>query len=306
VEGKIIVVSPEELARQNIDRLLAQAGWHVCDASATNIHAARGVAIREFPLKSGHGFADYLLYVDGKAAGVIEAKKEGVTLSGVETQSDKYIQGLPDGLPRWRNPLPFSYQSTGIETRFTNGLERPPKRGEVGVVKVSAVTWGEFDESESKTCLDKRLVNESLLIRPGDFLFSRANTIELVGACVIAEKVTSDVMLSDKILRFQLLGDLAHWVLYNLRSKFGREEIERLATGNQESMRNIGQERIRAIHIPIPPDVECRRVVAEIERRLSVVREVEVQVEANLQRAERLRQSILANCFSANSTDQVV
>jgi type I restriction enzyme R subunit len=127
VEGKIVVVSPEELARQNIDRLLAQAGWHVCDASATNIHAARGVAIREFPLKPGHGFADYLLYVDGKAAGVIEAKKEGVTLSGVETQSGKYTQGLPDGLPRWRNPLPFSYQSTGIETRFTNGLDPEPR-----------------------------------------------------------------------------------------------------------------------------------------------------------------------------------
>ena len=50
--------------------LLEAAGWHVCDASAANIHAARGVAIREFPLP-GYGFADYLLYVDGKAAGVI-------------------------------------------------------------------------------------------------------------------------------------------------------------------------------------------------------------------------------------------
>jgi hypothetical protein len=68
----------------------------VCDADKTNIHGARGVAIREFPLKSGHGFADYLLYVDGKAAGVIEAKKEGVTLTGVETQAAKYIQGLPE------------------------------------------------------------------------------------------------------------------------------------------------------------------------------------------------------------------
>ncbi|MGA8146171.1 MAG: type I restriction-modification enzyme R subunit C-terminal domain-containing protein [Gallionellaceae bacterium] len=120
-------MSPEELARQNIDHLLAQAGWLVCDASAANIHAARGVAIREFPLKSGHGFADYLLYVDGKAAGVIEAKKEGFPLSGVETQSDKYKQGLPDGLPCWRNPLPFAYQSTGIETRFTNGLDPQPR-----------------------------------------------------------------------------------------------------------------------------------------------------------------------------------
>ena len=106
--------------------LLEAAGWHVCDASAANIHAARGVAIREFPLP-GYGFADYLLYVDGKAAGVIEAKKEGVTLTGVETQSDKYTKGLPAGLPRWSNPLPFAYQATGVETRFTNGLDPTPR-----------------------------------------------------------------------------------------------------------------------------------------------------------------------------------
>lgn len=117
---------PEREAREKIDALLAAAGWHVCDASIANIHAARGVAIREFPLP-GHGFADYLLYVDGKAAGVIEAKKAGVTLTGVETQADKYTQGLPAGLPRWGNPLPFAYQSTGVETRFTNGLDPQPR-----------------------------------------------------------------------------------------------------------------------------------------------------------------------------------
>ena len=120
-------MSLEQHARENIDHLLTAAGWLVCDADKVNIHAARGVAIREFPLKTGHGFADYLLYVDGKAAGVIEAKKAGVTLSGVEMQSDKYTQGLPDGLPRWSNPLPFSYQSTGAETRFTNGLDPNPR-----------------------------------------------------------------------------------------------------------------------------------------------------------------------------------
>ena len=77
-------MTPEARARQTIDALLMQAGWHVCDVADANIHAARGVAIREFPLETGHGFADYLLYIDGKAAGVIEAKKEGATLTGVE------------------------------------------------------------------------------------------------------------------------------------------------------------------------------------------------------------------------------
>jgi type I restriction enzyme R subunit len=117
---------PEKVARETIDKLLTQAGWLVCDASQVNIHAARGVAIREFPLP-GHGFADYLLYIDGKAAGVIEAKKEGTTLTGVEIQSDKYTKGLPKTLPSWHNPLPFTYQSTGVETRFTNHLDPAPR-----------------------------------------------------------------------------------------------------------------------------------------------------------------------------------
>jgi type I restriction enzyme R subunit len=121
----------EQEARAEIDRLLAAAGWRVQDAKAANIHASLGVAIREFPLKEGHGFADYMLYVDGKAAGVLEAKKEGVTLSGVETQSNRYVKGLPDGLPAWRKPLPFAYQSTGVETRFTNGLDPAPRSRDV-------------------------------------------------------------------------------------------------------------------------------------------------------------------------------
>ena len=117
----------ESQAREHIDQLLKAAGWDVQDVDQANIHAAKGVAIREFPLREGHGFADYLLYLAGKAAGVIEAKKSGVTLTGVEPQSLKYTKGLPDGLPAWRKPLPFSYQSTGNESRFTNGLDPDPR-----------------------------------------------------------------------------------------------------------------------------------------------------------------------------------
>ena len=120
-------MTPEAKARVAIDALLAAAGWHVCNVADANIHAARGVAIREFRLNDGYGFADYLLYIDGKAAGVIEAKKEGTTLIGVEVQSARYAQGLPNSLPAWVRPLPFSYESTGIETHFTQGLDPEPR-----------------------------------------------------------------------------------------------------------------------------------------------------------------------------------
>ncbi len=104
----------EEHARERIDQLLVQAGWQIQDVKEANIHAGKGVAIREFPLP-GYGFADYLLYVEGKAAGVIEAKKVGTTLTGVEIQSDKYSKGLPDGLPAWIKPLFGDELNTIIE-----------------------------------------------------------------------------------------------------------------------------------------------------------------------------------------------
>ena len=88
------MAKPEQAAREEIDHLLTQASWVVCDPTAeANITGHRGVAIREFQLKPGHGFADYMLYVDGKAAGVIEVKKTGSTLVGVQAQSEKYTKG---------------------------------------------------------------------------------------------------------------------------------------------------------------------------------------------------------------------
>ena len=120
-------MTPEQQAREQIDRLLEQAGWAVQDVHSLNLSAARGVAVREFGLKPGHGAADYLLYVDQKAAGVVEAKPAGYTLTGVETQSGKYSDGLPDALPAHRKPLPFLYETTGAETRFTNLIDPEPR-----------------------------------------------------------------------------------------------------------------------------------------------------------------------------------
>lgn len=90
-----------------------------------NLSAGRGVAIREFPLSTGH--ADYLLFVDGQAVGALEAKKPGHTLKGVEVQSGKYSTGLPPGLYPPVTPLPFLYESNGEEVQFTSGLDPDPR-----------------------------------------------------------------------------------------------------------------------------------------------------------------------------------
>jgi type I restriction enzyme S subunit len=208
---------------------------------------------------------------------------------------------LPEGW-EW---ISLDYVLSKIEAgKSFNCEERTPTVEEVGVVKVSAVTWGEFNEFESKTCLDLDRINPQLFVKEGDFLFSRANTIELVGACVIAKHVTRRVMLSDKILRFHFVEVPSKWILFALRTRLGRNEIERLSTGNQESMRNIGQERIRRIRISLPPVQEIQQIVSELERRFSVTDELEKVIEQNLKRAEKLRQSILKKAFEGKLVPQ--
>lgn len=114
-------MTPEQKSRQQIDRQLEQAGWIVQDYRQMNITAGLGVAVREFPLTTG--FADYMLYADSRAIGSVEAKPEGFGLMGVAEQSAKYSIGLPKMLPNWEVPLPFAYESTGVECRFTNRKE---------------------------------------------------------------------------------------------------------------------------------------------------------------------------------------
>ncbi|GGD19502.1 DEAD/DEAH box helicase family protein [Sinisalibacter lacisalsi] len=119
------MVAPEQIARERIDRLLSNAGWDIQDRDQMNRNAALGVAVREFPLPAGP--CDYLLFVGGKAAGIIEAKKTGVTLSGVAEQSAKYMAKLPDHLARWQDTLRFDYESTGDETFFRDMRDPKPR-----------------------------------------------------------------------------------------------------------------------------------------------------------------------------------
>jgi type I restriction enzyme R subunit len=118
-------MGPEDRAREKIDKLLTAAGWVVQNYTDLNLGASLGVAVREVPVKSG--CADYMLFVDRKAVGVIEAKPEGTTLSGVVDQSQGYAMSIPDHIPYYQNPLPFVYESTGSETFFRDNRDPEPR-----------------------------------------------------------------------------------------------------------------------------------------------------------------------------------
>ncbi|MBI3056670.1 MAG: DEAD/DEAH box helicase family protein, partial [Betaproteobacteria bacterium] len=118
-------MTPEQQARQQIDAQLVACGWVIQDYTQFNPAAAHGIALREVPLKSGQ--CDYLLLVDRKPVGVIEAKKEGTLLSGVAEQTAHYAVNLPAFFKVTRDELPFLYESTGVETFFRNTLDPEPR-----------------------------------------------------------------------------------------------------------------------------------------------------------------------------------
>ncbi len=119
------MATPEKLARERIDPLLKSAGWELQTRKRLNPRARLGVAVEEGLLKSGP--ADYLLFVNKQAAGVIEAKALGVTLSGVELQSRRYSEGLPEFVKAFQLPLPYLYESNGAEIYFTDLRDPDPR-----------------------------------------------------------------------------------------------------------------------------------------------------------------------------------
>ncbi|MCB1673977.1 MAG: DEAD/DEAH box helicase family protein, partial [Pseudomonadales bacterium] len=121
-------MTPEAKARQQIDQKLQQAGWIVQDMKKINLGTSLGVAVREYPTDSGP--ADYVLFVDRQAVGVIEAKKDESILTAVEEQTERYATSQL----KWRKdttPLPFLFESTGLITRFTDGRDPAPRSREI-------------------------------------------------------------------------------------------------------------------------------------------------------------------------------
>jgi len=124
-------LTPEARARVFIDAQLVQAGWSVQDRKDTDLISHEGVAIREQFLTSEAGRADYLLYVNRRIVGVIEAKSSGTTLSEVQWQSQRYAQGLKPEQKITavlvRDQIPFIFEASGTETHYTNLYDPEPR-----------------------------------------------------------------------------------------------------------------------------------------------------------------------------------
>jgi type I restriction enzyme S subunit len=184
-------------------------------------------------------------------------------------------------------------------------LTRQAAADEWGVIKVSAMTWGRFLGEENKAIPRDKSIDRETEIRPGDLLLSRSNTVELVGATVLVESCRTKLLLSDKSMRLLAVDAVnGRWLHKAFSSRVARRQLSAMATGTSDSMRNVSQEKVFSVRLPLPPLAEQDQIVAEVERRLSIVDELEAQVEADLKRAGRLRQSILKRAFAGRLVPQ--
>ncbi len=145
--------------------MLKETGWSVQHFEEMNLGSSLGVAVREFPLSKDH--ADYLLFLDRKAVGALEAKPEGTTLSGVAEQSESYLTNLPDNLPHISNPLPFAYESTGIETYFRDMRDPYARSRRVFYFHRPETLSGQLSQENTIRTKLKRLNKEYPLIEGG-------------------------------------------------------------------------------------------------------------------------------------------
>ena len=183
-----------------------------------------------------------------------------------ETTEDEKPFEIPESWMWVRVGSLLHYIDTGKSFKCD---EIPPTNDKYGIIKVSAVTWGQFKENESKTCYSNDLWVDEYAIHENDFLICRANTAALVGGCVIVDQISKRLMLSDKVLRLHFSEMLySYYVLWALRTPVVRNQFSAAATGTSESMKNISQDIIKNTLIPLPPLAEQKRIVTRLEELL--------------------------------------
>lgn len=153
------------------------------------------------------------------------------------------------------------------------GEDRTKNDDELGVLKISAVTWGEFQPNEHKA-VKKSNITKSL-IRPmkGDILFSRANTRELVAAVCMVNEDREDLFLPDKLWKIEINNEIVnpYYFLFVLRNESFRNELRKKSTGTSGSMLNISKKKLIETDFPIPP-IELQNQFAHIVKQVIILK----------------------------------
>ena len=206
--------------------------------------------------------------VAGQLDSVRSVLTESLLLNGLPGRHLHYASTDLGRLPSGWRAVRLNDVLTGIDAGWSPACDpEPAGDGEWGVLKISRASWGRFQPEENKRLPAGLAPRPELAVRDGDLIVSRANTKELVGRAVIVEATPPRLQLCDKLLRLRVAPGLAHPAFINaaLGTTSARQQIENAATGSSKSMKNISQEALRGLLVPLPPVEEQEAIVAAIE-----------------------------------------
>lgn len=178
-------------------------------------------------------------------------------------------------------------------------LPSPANTDQWGVIKMSAITWGEFNEKENKALPLETEPFPDKEIKPGDFILTRANTGELVAKSVIVhDGIRKKLLLNDKTLRVQFSKSLRiKYINFFNNSVIAREHYLEVASGTSDSMKNISRENIKALYVPLPPYDEQKVIIAKLKDIINLCDQLERYVSLCKSQSEQLLQSALKEVF---------
>jgi type I restriction enzyme S subunit len=246
-----------------------------------------------------------------------EAELAKMRAKGIKPKSDKWKAKYNEPEPVDARELPelpegWCWTNLGnlihsIEAGKSPRASSTPATGnEKGVLKVSAVSWGEFNANENKRLQDDFQLEGIPTVQAGDLLISRANTVELVGAVVVAKADHPNLILSDKILRLNVASDScpAGFLKFALRTKWVRDVFEDQATGTSNSMRNLSQGKIMSAPIPLPTEPEVEQIVQLLSKSEEGLKSQGQLVREGMNKITGLDQAILAKAFRGELVPQ--
>ena len=200
----------------------------------------------------------------------IRAEKDRLIATG-QIKQGKPLPPITDEEKPFELPVGWEWVRMGAVVNASEAGWSPPcigsprRPGLWGVLKVSAVSWGEFDANANKELPSDLVPRPEYEVRDGDFLLSRANTAELVARSVVVEQAEPKLMLSDKIIRLAVSSQMNRSFLNMANNaSYAREHYAVNASGTSSSMKNVSREVVLALPVPLPPLAEQSRIVSRV------------------------------------------
>ncbi len=246
----------------------------------------------ELACKEGHAYesADQLL------ARILTERREKWTgrgeYKGPAAPDTTNLPPLPQGWTR------ASVEQLSTRVQYGSSAKTNEDSSGIPVLRMGNIQDGKFDFDSLKYLPKAHDEFPELLLARGDLLFNRTNSAELVGKTAVYKGTPYPCSFASYLIRARFGGGcVPDFVSYFINSVFGRAWIAGVVS-QQVGQANVNGTKLQALAIPLPPVAEQKRIVAEVERQLTVVDEQEAVVSANLQRAIRLRQSVLQQAFA--------